>query len=94
LDNPFGAAIHKSQIADIGLDVTLRAVVCDKGYHAKANRNMTRWRGVVPVIHYRCNVQDQAAYFPKLPERACTRVEQPLTAKDSTDRDSLPRMLT
>jgi hypothetical protein len=71
LDNSFGAAIHNSQIADIGPDVTLRAVVCDKGYHAKTNRKMTCWRGIVPIIHYRSNVQDQAACFPKLLERTC-----------------------
>ncbi len=63
-------------LADIGPDVTPRAVICDKGYDAKANREVARRRGIVPVIPYRSNVKDQPAYFPKLLYRARARVEQ------------------
>ena len=65
-----------SERADIGPDVTPRAVICDKGYDAKANREVARRRGIVPVIPYRSNVKDQPAYFPKLLYRARARVEQ------------------
>jgi len=63
-------------LTDIGPDVTPRAVICDKGYDAKSNREAARRRGIVPVIPYRSNVKDQPAYFPKLLYRARARVEQ------------------
>ncbi len=40
-------------LLDIGPDITPRAVVGDKGYDAKANREAARQRGICPVIPYR-----------------------------------------
>jgi transposase len=63
-------------LVDIGPDITPRAIVCDKGYDAKANRHAARRRGIVPVIPSRSNVKNQPAHFPKLLYRARARIEQ------------------
>ena len=40
-------------LLDLGPDVDPRAVVADKGYDAKTNREAARKRGICPVIPYR-----------------------------------------
>lgn len=52
-------------LLDIGPDITPRAIVTDKGYDARANRQAVRDRGMVPVIPYRSNVKGQPRSFPK-----------------------------
>jgi transposase len=74
--NEASDSIQFEILADIGPDVTPRAIVCDKGYDAKANRQAARRRGIVPVIPYRSNVKDQPVHFPKLLYRARARIEQ------------------
>lgn len=53
-----------------------RAVIADKGYDAKANREAARSRGIVPVIPYRSNAKNPPKVFPKMLYRARARVEQ------------------
>jgi transposase len=62
-------------LLDIGPDVTPRAVITDKGYDAKANREAARARGTLPVIPYRSNVKQQPKFFPKKLYRLRARVE-------------------
>ena len=59
----------------IGPDVTPRAVITDKGYDAKANRDAARACGTLPVIPYRSNVKQQPKFFPKKLYRLRARVE-------------------
>ena len=59
----------------IGPDVTPRAVITDKGYDAKANRDAARARGTLPVIPYRSNAKQQPNFFPKKLYRLRARVE-------------------
>ena len=51
---------------DIGPDITPRAVLGDKGYDAKANRQAARRRGICPAIPYRENATAKPAFFPKI----------------------------
>ena len=46
---------------DLGPDGDPRAVIADKGYDAKANRDAARRRGIVPVIPYRSNTKNPLA---------------------------------
>ena len=39
---------HFETLLDIGPDIQPRAVICDKGYASKANRDAARARGIVP----------------------------------------------
>jgi transposase len=55
--------------------VTPRAVIADKGYDAKSNREMARRRGIAPVIPYRSNVKDKPRFFPRLLYKARGRIE-------------------
>ncbi len=50
-------------LLDIGPDITPRAVVGDKGYDAKANREAARQRGICPVIPYRESTKHRPAFF-------------------------------
>jgi transposase len=52
-------------LLDLDPEVTPRAVIADKGYDAKANRQAARARGSVPVIPYRSNVKNLPKFFPK-----------------------------
>ena len=61
---------------EIGPDVTPCCVIADKGYDSKANREMARERGIVPVIPYRKNVKNQPKFFPKELYRARSAIEQ------------------
>ena len=62
-------------LLDIGPDITPRAVLGDKGYDAKANRQAARRRGICPAIPHRDNAAAKPKFFPKtLKGRA--RIEQ------------------
>ena len=52
-------------LLDIGPDITPRAVLGDKGYDAKANREAARRRAICPAIPYRENAAAKPAFFPK-----------------------------
>jgi hypothetical protein len=49
-------------LLDLGPDVDPRAVVADKGYDAKTNREAARNRGICPVIPYRSNTIDKPKF--------------------------------
>ena len=53
-------------LLDLGPDVDPRAVVADKGYDAKTNREAARKRGICPVIPYRSNTIDKPKFFAKV----------------------------
>jgi transposase len=61
-------------LLDHGPDVNPRAVVADKGYDAKTNREAARKRGICPVIPYRSNTIDKPKFFVLYKARA--RIEQ------------------
>ena len=63
-------------LLDIGPDITPRAVLADKGYDAKANRNAARRRGICPAIPYRKNIADKPRFFPKILYKGRARIEQ------------------
>ncbi len=63
-------------LLDIGPDITPKAVVGDKGYDAKANRQAARRRGICPAIPYRENVAERSAFFPHTLYKGRARVEQ------------------
>ncbi len=63
-------------LLDIGPDITPRAVLGDKGYDAKANRQAARRRGICPAIPYRENVAAKPAFFPKILYKGRARIEQ------------------
>jgi transposase len=63
-------------LLDIGPDITPRAVLGDKGYDAKANREAARRRGICPAIPYRENAAAKPAFFPKILYKRRARIEQ------------------
>src|SRR4030081_1889534 len=63
-------------LLDIGPDITPRAVLGDKGYDAKANREAARRRGICPAIPYRENAAAKPAFFPKILYKGRARAEQ------------------
>jgi|GEM_PF-435250 len=63
-------------LLDLGPDVDPRAVVADKGYDAKSNRQAARKRGICPVIPYRSNTSDKPKFFAKELYKARARIEQ------------------
>ena len=63
-------------LLDIGPDITPRAVVGDKGYDAKANREAARQRGICPVIPYRESTKHRPAFFAKILYKGRARIEQ------------------
>lgn len=67
---------HFETLLDIGPDVSPRAVVTDKGYDAKANREAARKRGVCPVIPHRSTTKDRPTFFPKQLYKGRARIEQ------------------
>ncbi len=69
-------APHFETLMALGPDVTPRAVVADKGYDSRANRDQARKRGVVPVIPYRANAINRPKVFGKKLYRGRARVEQ------------------
>jgi hypothetical protein len=67
---------HFETLLDIGPDSQPRAVICDKGYASKANRDSARDRGVAPVIPYKANEKNKPAFFARTLYKARARIEQ------------------
>jgi transposase len=69
-------ARHFNVLLDIGPDIRPRAVICDKGYASKANREAARARGIAPVIPHKANERDTPAFFASTLYKARSRIEQ------------------
>jgi transposase len=69
-------ARHFAVLLDIGPDIRPRAVVCDKGYASKANREAARERGIAPVIPHKANEKNKPAFFARTLYKARSRIEQ------------------
>jgi transposase len=69
-------ARHFDVLLDIGPDIQPRAVICDKGYASKANREAARERGIAPVIPHKANERDKPAFFARTLYKARSRIEQ------------------
>ena len=67
---------HFETLLDIGPDIQPRAVVCDKGYASKANRQTARARGIAPIIPHKANEKDKPAFFARTLYKARARIEQ------------------
>jgi transposase len=67
---------HFDVLLDIGPDIQPRAVICDKGYASKANRDAARARGIAPVIPYKANEKNKPAFFAPTLYKARARIEQ------------------
>ena len=63
-------------LLDIGPDITPRAVLGDKGYDSKANRQAAHQRGICSAIPYRKNAAAKPKFFPKLLYKGRARIEQ------------------
>ena len=63
-------------LLDRGPDVDPRAIVADKGYDAKTNREAARNRSICPVIPYRSNTIGKPKFFAKVLSKARARIEQ------------------
>jgi hypothetical protein len=77
---------HFEILLDIGPDIQPRAVICDKGYASKANRDTARACGIAPVIPHKDRRKGQADLLrthprqgPR-PHRAGRRTAQALQA--------------
>src|SRR5579863_1447050 len=69
-------ARHFETLLDIGPDIQPRAVICDKGYASKANRQAARARGIAPVISHKAKEKDKPAFFAPTLYKARARIEQ------------------
>ena len=69
-------ARHFDVLLDIGPDIQPRAVICDKGYASKDNREAARERGIAPVIPHKANERDKPAFFARTLYKARSRIEQ------------------
>ena len=67
---------HFETLLDIGPDIQPRAVICDKGYASKANRDAARARGIAPVIPHKANEKNKPAFFARTLYKARARIEQ------------------
>ncbi|GAB5377763.1 MAG: hypothetical protein AcusKO_42250 [Acuticoccus sp.] len=67
---------HFSILLSIGPDIAPRAVICDKGYDRKANRQFARDHGIAPVIPQKRTAKIPQSNFPKALYRARARIEQ------------------
>jgi transposase len=63
-------------LLEIGPDVTPRAVLGDKGYDSRPNRQAARSRGICPAIPYKSTAKHRPAFFPQLLYRGRARIEQ------------------
>src|SRR6202034_268728 len=57
-------------------DIQPRAVICDKGYASKANRDAARARGIAPVIPHKANEKNKPVFFARTLYKARARIEQ------------------
>ncbi|QGN00058.1 transposase [Methylocystis parvus] len=62
-------------LLDIGPDIRPRAIICDKGYASKANREAARRRGIAPVIPHKANEKNRPAFFARTLYKARARIE-------------------
>jgi hypothetical protein len=60
---------HFETLLDIGPDIQPRAVICDKGYASKANRDAARKRRIAPVIPHKANERGKPVFSPALSTR-------------------------
>ena len=67
---------HFETLLDIGPDIQPRAVICDKGYASKANRDAARARGIAPVIPHKANEKNTPGFFARTLYKARARIEQ------------------
>ena len=67
---------HFKTLLDIGPDIQPRAVICDKGYASKANRDAARRRGIAPVIPHKINEKNKPVFFARTLYKARARIEQ------------------
>jgi len=67
---------HFETLLDIGTDIQPRAVICDKGYASKANRDAARARGIAPVIPHKANEKNKPTFFARTLYKARARIEQ------------------
>jgi transposase len=63
-------------LMDIGPDVEPRAMVGDKGYASKVNREAARTHGAIPVIPHKSNEKHQPVWFARALYRGRARIEQ------------------
>lgn len=63
-------------LLDIGPEIQPRAVICDKGYASKANRDAARRRGIAPVIAHKANERHKPAFFAPTLYKARARIKQ------------------
>lgn len=66
---------HFLVLLDIGPDIKPRAIIGDKGYSSKANRDTARARGIVPVIPHKSNEKNQPKIFAKTLYKSRGRIE-------------------
>lgn len=69
-------APHFPFLLGLGPDVDPRAVVGDKGYASKANRQAARKRGAIPVIPHKINEKEKPERFAKAIYKGRARIEQ------------------
>ena len=69
-------APHFPVLVGLGPDIDPRAMVGDKGYASKANRQAARGRGAISVIPHKSNEKDKPARFAKALYRGRARIEQ------------------
>jgi transposase len=67
---------HFETLLNIGPDIQPRAVICDKGYASRANRDAARARGIAPVIPHKANEKNKPAFFARTLYKARARIEQ------------------
>jgi Transposase DDE domain len=67
---------HFETVLDIGPDIQPRAVICEKGYASKANRDAAGKRRIAPVIPHKANERDRPAFFARTLYKARARIEQ------------------
>ncbi|MGA3342747.1 MAG: hypothetical protein ABSD11_19640 [Methylocella sp.] len=81
----------------LGPDVNPRAIVANKGYDAKSNREAARKCGICPIIPHRSNTIDKPKFFTKLfyrarPDRADDGQDQALQTHRLTLREDRKRL--
>ena len=69
-------APHFSVLLALGPDVEPRAVVGDKGYASKANRQAARRHGAIAVIPHKANEKRKPARFANAICKGRARIEQ------------------
>ncbi|WP_234811286.1 transposase [Xaviernesmea oryzae] len=74
----------------LGPDVDPRAVVADKGYASKANRQAARSRGIIPGISRKANEMGKPGFFAKAIYKGRARIEQAVGKLKRFKRVALP----